>query len=162
MDNYSSARGRSYGNSSFNSYGRSSYQPSVQLPQVKFYEAGDTEKKLIRSDLLDKEADTCAKAFVEGKIKAAQLRKFYGAVKALELVWKSKGADDDSFRTILPQIKLMKAKASYAKGRKVVPDCFAAWLSSCADMISDTRDFEAFLLHFEAVVGFAYGEGLKD
>ena len=95
-------------------------------------------------------------------IKSSQLRKFYADVKSLERTWEYQGCSDAAFLGILPQIKILKAKAAYAQGRGVVPPAFTQWMNSHVDAVSTAADFKAFLLHFEAVVGFCYGEGLKD
>lgn len=95
-------------------------------------------------------------------IKSSQLRKFYADVKSLERTWEYQGCSDAAFLGILPQIKILKAKAAYAQGRGVVPSAFVQWVNSHVDAVSAPADFKAFLLHFEAVVGFCYGEGLKD
>lgn len=95
-------------------------------------------------------------------IKMSQLRKFYADVKGLERTWEYQKRSETAFVGILPQIKILKAKAAYAKSRKVVPDEFALWVNKHVDAISKCTDFRAFLLHFEAVVGFCCGEGLKD
>lgn len=95
-------------------------------------------------------------------IKSSQLRKFYADVKSLERTWEYQDCSDAAFLGILPQIKILKAKAAYAQGRQVVPAAFTKWIGEHVDAISTPSDFKAFLLHFEAVVGFCYGEGLKD
>ena len=95
-------------------------------------------------------------------IKSSQLRKFYADVKSLERTWEYQGRTDTAFLGILPQIKILKAKAAYPTRRGVVPRGFVTWINSHVDNISSPDDFRAFLLHFEAVVGFCYGEGLKD
>lgn len=95
-------------------------------------------------------------------IKSSQLRKFYGDVKALEQTWINRQRSMVAFHGIMPQIKILKAKAAYARSRKVVPLYFERWLGRHVDAIKEPADFKAFLLHFEAVVGFCYGEGLKD
>lgn len=95
-------------------------------------------------------------------IKSSQLRKFYADVKSLERTWEYQGRSEAAFLGVLPQIKILKAKAAYAQGRGVVPPAFTQWMNSHVDAVSTATDFKAFLLHFEAVVGFCYGEGLKD
>lgn len=95
-------------------------------------------------------------------IKSSQLRKFYGDVKGLEQTWINQQRSMVAFYGIMPQIKILKAKAAYARSRKVVPAYFEQWLGRHVDVIKEPADFKAFLLHFEAVVGFCYGEGLKD
>ncbi|MBQ7618356.1 MAG: type III-A CRISPR-associated protein Csm2 [Desulfovibrio sp.] len=89
-------------------------------------------------------------------LNSSQLRKFYSDVKTLERRWLSMGGDDQAFAQIIPMIKLLKAKSDYALKRKVVPSSFKAWLWNHVDSIKTSRDFKAFLLHFEAVVGFSY------
>jgi CRISPR-associated protein Csm2 len=56
------------------------------------------------------------------------------------------------------------SKVEYAANPKKpkVPPKFKEWLELNIRSIKDADDFEAFLLHFEAVVGFCYGLGLKD
>lgn len=96
------------------------------------------------------------------KLNTAQLRRFYGEVKRLELRWQNSENKPQTFLEILPMIKLLKAKAAYANKRELVPDTFRSWIWENVDMIREARDFQAFLLYFEAVVGFCYGNGLKD
>lgn len=122
----------------------------------KYYKDG-----AIKPDLVTTDAERVAKSFIPNgvpELKAAQLRKFYGEVKNLELRLKSSADKKATFRQILPLIKLLKAKGAYACKRKVVPDAFKTWLTTNVDAVEDIKDFEAFLLYFEAVVGFCYGE----
>lgn len=95
-------------------------------------------------------------------INSAQLRRFYGDVKNLEMRWQNSKKKDQAFRDILPMIKLLKAKAAYANKRTLVPDSFRDWIWDNVDLINNEDDFKAFLLYFEAVVGFCYGNGLGD
>jgi len=120
---------------------------------------------------VEKAAEDLANDFVNEKITSAQLRKFYNEFKGLERKYQTKMlaktsdtiSKDDILNSILPQIKIMKAKVSYAKSRKVVPQVFEDWLKKSVDDINSAKEFEAFLLHFEAIVGYAYGTGkLKD
>lgn len=119
---------------------------------------------------VEKAAEDLAKEFVREKITSAQLRKFYNEFKGLERKYQTKMlaktsdtiSNDDILTSILPQIKIMKAKVSYAKSRKVVPQVFEDWMKKSVDAINSAKEFEAFLLHFEAIVGYAYGNGLKD
>ena len=108
---------------------------------------------------MDKKAQAAAESFFNGgkKLAASQLRKFYGDVKTLERQWLNSGGDDAAFPAVLPLIKLLKAKANYACKRNVVPDAFRNWLCEHVDSVNAARDFRAFALHFEAVVGFSYG-----
>ena len=120
---------------------------------------------------VDSEAQAMARKLViknsygkadKDSIKSSQLRKFYADVKGLERSWEYQKRSEAAFLGILPQIKILKAKAAYAQGRGVVPPAFTQWVNTHVDAVSTSADFKAFLLHFEAVVGFCYGEGLKD
>ena len=120
----------------------------------------DSEARAVAKKLVIKTHDN--KLDQERSIKSSQLRKFYAEVKSLERLWEYQKRSEAAFMGILPQIKILKAKAAYARGRKTVPPFFTEWMNKHADAINTTEDFKAFLLHFEAVVGFCYGEGLKD
>lgn len=131
----------------------------------------------MRKELLGDEAEKFAKTFVvlrpDGKvdeknsIKSAQLRRFYGDLKNLEKKLEFKEQTENSaeaFLSILPLVKMVKSKVAYAsnlKNRKI-PDYFATWLNKNIDAINTAEDFRAFMLHFEAVVGFCYGHGLSN
>lgn len=125
---------------------------------IKYYT--DPAKKVMDSSLLDEQAQKFASEFSRG-IKSAQLRKFYADVKSLERQYADAVDRPTAFARILPMIRLLKAKSDYANTRKVVPDSFRAWLWDNVESIHDARDFEAFLLYFEAVVGFS-ARYLKD
>lgn len=132
-----------------------------------YKEDGSLDPKWVDSEALAVARKLVIKDF-KGKtdsrnsIKSSQLRKFYADVKNLERIWNYQGHSDEAFLGILPQVKILRAKAAYAKGREVVPPAFVEWVDKHVGAVSTTKDFEAFLLHFEAVVGFCYGEGLKD
>lgn len=133
------------------------------------------EGEHIRKELLSSEAEDAAKRFVvkndrgfmdiRRSITSAQLRKFYNEFKGLEkkLQFRAKTPDieEAAFKGILPLVKMVKSKVAYAKGGNKVPSTFADWLNVNVDAINSARDFKAFLLHFEAVVGFCYGLGMK-
>ena len=97
-------------------------------------------------------------------VTSAQLRRFYGDVKGLERSWQNSPDErkEEAFLRILPLIKLLKAKSAYAYKRQLVNKSFMDWIWANVDAINDEKDFKAFLLYFEAVVGFCYGNGLND
>lgn len=99
----------------------------------------------------------------KNSLKNAQLRKFYGEFKRLEAeVVQSGNQAEERFLSVLPRIKMAAAKVTYAKARGVVPDSFVRWMKQHTGEINSLADFRAFLLHFEAVVGFCYGIHAKD
>jgi len=120
----------------------------------------DREKEILREDLLTDRAQEWARNFitVRPRLNAAQLRRFLNEVKALEaLVEAERGAD--GFKKVRPLIKMLKSKVAYSAGGKKVPEEFKEFIIACVDNINDGKDFRAFVLLFEAVVGFFYGEG---
>jgi CRISPR-associated protein Csm2 len=129
------------------------------------------DKGNLHPDLLDGRAAAKAEEFVpqgdrRNCLSSAQLRRFYNEFKSLErkLVFSlDQGiTEQEAFPAILPLVKMVKSKAAYAQGRNTVPYAFKHWIEENVDQIHNVEDFKAFLLHFEAVVGFCYGLGLKD
>jgi CRISPR-associated protein Csm2 len=132
----------------------------------------DSTGKHIRPELLNEEASAAADAFIQkhngrvddrNSIKNSQLRKFFNEFKSLERQLDQQQVNvDEAFKSIKPLIKMANAKVVYAQARKVVPPAFVGWLQKHVQAIETARDFKAFLLHFEAVVGFCYGLNPKD
>jgi len=125
----------------------------------------DDTGKHIRPELLNEEARQAADQFVRTKdsIKNSQLRRFFNEFKSLERKLIQTQVDqEEAFQSIKPQVKMANAKVVYARARKVVPDAFVVWLQKNVQAIDTAKDFKAFLLHFEAVVGFCYGLNPKD
>lgn len=132
----------------------------------------DDTGKHIRPELLNEEAQQAAQQFVnppatgkrrESPIKNSQLRRFFNEFKGLERqLNQTQGEREEAFRSIKPLVKMTNAKVVYANARSVVPDTFVTWLKRHVQAIDTARDFEAFVLHFEAVVGFCYGLNPKD
>lgn len=132
------------------------------------------EKGVIRSDLLEKEASKQANEFVvyrknyrgmkevddKKTLSSAQLRKFFNEFRQLE-----KKVGIEGFDKVKPLIKMVKSKAAYASNRSnsKFTASFKNFLITNLDHIEEEKDFQAFMLHFEAVVGFFYGiEGVKN
>jgi len=116
---------------------------------------------VIKEEWLTTKAEELAEKFLnsrsEPKLTAAQLRRFYNDVKALE----ARIAAED-FRKNLPFIKMLKAKAAYScpvKGTKKTPQEFARFIFSSVDQIETVEDFKAFSKAFEAVVAYFYAKG---
>jgi len=134
----------------------------------------DETGKNIRSELLNEEAQAAASRFVvkrrDGRgifekesIKNSQLRRFFNEFKGLERKLDQSQSDpEEAFRSIKPMVKMANAKVVYAHARNVVPQNFVSWLQDHVKAIDTAQDFKAFLLHFEAVVGFCYGLNPRD
>jgi len=118
----------------------------------------------IKTELLDEKAASIAESFVQkdrrnpsrlsrGSLSSAQMRRFFSEFRQLEKKVKFK-----DFDKVKPLIKMVKSKASYAANRPTpIPTTFKNFLVNNINGINTKEDFEAFMLHFEAVVGFFYG-----
>ena len=148
MSNYSNARS--------NRGGRGQSTPPRATPvDVKFYE--DEKKTLLSPALLDSNAEKQA-GLLSGEINSNQIRKFFGEIKNLYLRMEQ-GQD---WKHLEPFFRMIKSKAFYASNPKnpKIPVGFKEFLIVNIDKVQDEKDFRAFVLYFEAVLGFAYGKGL--
>lgn len=128
---------------------------------------------VIRAELLDKEALDTATSFVvyeekfnhrtrkkekrpgKDSLSSSQLRRFFNEFRQLE-----KKVDTKGFDKVKPLIKMVKSKVSYASAK--IPRTFKDFLIKNINNINEEKEFRAFMLCFEAVVGFFYGiEGVK-
>lgn len=86
------------------------------------------------------------------------LRNFYDAVKAIENPILQAGSPEEKenvFRRQLPHIKLLAAKvAHYQPEKPKIPRVFADFLYDSIKIINDLKEFEGFVLVFEAVAGW--------
>jgi len=129
------------------------------------------EKGNIRKELLNEDAEERARELIvkrydrrrqqevvdeRNSVSSTQLRRFYNEFKGLEKRVNAKG-----FESVLPLIKMVRSRAFYASNGNKIPRSFKDFLVKNVEAIDEEKDFEAFLLHFEAVVGFCYGMGLK-
>lgn len=127
--------------------------PQSKALDVTFYE-GDR----INPKLLDECAEKQAKMLHE-KINSAQLRKFFGEIKNLYL----RLENGRKWQDLEHLFRMIKSKAYYSSktgGNSCIPDSFRAFITDNVDKVKNEKDFRAFVMYFEAVVGFAYGMGL--
>jgi len=130
------------------------------------YFYSDDKKIRIRPNLLESDAKKIADSFFDSKkdkplLSSSQLRRFYNEVKSLENKIKIEKKD---FLVVFPLIKMIKSKLEYASNpqKRKIPKEFKDFLGNCIDKVEDYEDFKAFKLHFEAVVGYYYGRGVKE
>ena len=128
----------------------------------------DKQPEQIKEELLTTRAERFAKSFTNpenprDRLTRAQLRNFYHETKKLEEICKYNDNPDEKFKAVLPLVKMLKSKVAYAcpkTGRdRKVPVEFKNFIDEMVDNVKDWKDFKAFALSFEAVVGFFYGEG---
>jgi CRISPR-associated protein Csm2 len=149
-----------------------SYQSQYDLLAPGFLNQGYYDSKgALRKEILDDEARKLGQRFARGdqRVTSAQMRRFYGDVKELQTrlernlgkkVLENSG-DPELLAPTLAMIRLLKAKAAYARGRQTarVSLLFEQFMDRCVDQIKSPRDFHGFTLVFEAVVGYFYGAG---
>jgi len=126
------------------------------------------EHNNLRPEILDEKARELAKHFGPrggfDKVSSSQMRRFFGDVRELEEALEQKevtfdSANEEELLGHLAMIKLLKSKLAYAKGRGNISAAFAKTLTEAIDQIKTPRDFRAFVLFFESIMGFYYGEG---
>ncbi len=116
----------------------------------------DKANNILKPELLDDLARKQALSFPDGKLSKSQIRRFFGAIKNMHMQLETKG----SWEQIYPLFKMFQSKVAYAEraGNKKIPHEFADFLKAHIKKVNDEKDFKAFVLFFEAVLGFAYGE----
>ncbi len=134
--------------------GGNAAQPA--LPPVRYFE--DAGKSVLRSALVNEEAEQVAKLIKDG-VRNSQLRRFYENVCDIERrlgyeAVRRKLRREELFVEFLPEFKMLRAKAYYAAKRKVIPSTLCKFFENHVAAVSNYRDFEAFLKHFQAVVAF--------
>ncbi len=139
------ARGQSAGSS-----GR-----SLPTPRLVTYFT-DPEKKTLRPELLDKQAQELAEAFKA--VPASQIRRFYADVGLFGR--RLDRGEVLSNEAIQAQMALLKAKAAYAycrvdeRRRDQFPDQLLQFFVDHAHGVKDRKDFNAFRQVFEAVIAY--------
>jgi CRISPR-associated protein Csm2 len=138
------------------------------LPDLSFLDKGYYENGALRPELLDTHAKSLGEDFARKdgyKVKSTQMRRFYGDVKELESRVERDAADifesaeTQKLAKYLALIRMLKSKAAYAAGRETVSRAFESFIVKSVDQIKMPKDFRAFVLFFEAIVGYYYGAG---
>ncbi len=108
----------------------------------------------IPSNLFDTTARKAAKKVADVKRemnKGTQVRRFYDEL----VMWEEKVRQNpERFDEYLPFIRMLKAKAAYAKGRKLVDTVFVELLEQIIDSVHGLSDLRTAKLFFEAFLGF--------
>jgi len=114
----------------------------------------------LTADYLTTKAETEARSFHQKGMDKNQLRKFYDEFKIIERKINEKQYSEDNFKKeILPLIKFIKSKIAYNAGRKVngkilLPRIFKEYLDQQIDNITNIKDFQNFIMHYQAVIGY--------
>lgn len=117
------------------------------------------DKKQIRPQLLDEEAQAVARELAGTRLAPTQLRRYYHEVVNLQrrLDQLAAGSSrEQAFECLRADFKLLKAKAHYANARSqsMFPDPLLQFFVDHTHAVKTVQDFDAFCRHFEAVVGF--------
>ncbi len=149
-------------NGGYRHHGRGPAQAKGPGPTPLFDSAKDT------TELVDELAERQAEML--GELKSSQLRRFFGEAKDLfRRLDVGTSLDEQKLeqryqREIAPQFKMLRSKASYAwrngQRQSKIPRGFHDFIENGVKKVRNAKDFDKFIRHFEAVVGFAYGKGL--
>ena len=118
-----------------------------------------TEGQPLAPDLFDGIAEKAAGIVANDrpKTKTSQLRRFYDELLRWEARVNDGGPEGakEELRKHLPFIRMMNAKAAYAKGRNLVGASFVTLLGRCLEQVNDDPDaLRNGKLFFEAFMGF--------
>jgi len=141
-----------------------SRSPSGSAPNVEVL--FDPAKK--QTELFDKLAKEQADKIV-GPVNSSQLRRYFGELKGLFNQFRSLVAGEPKEKRqeiyaakIEPRFKMLRSKLAYGRrpaARGSLPKDFAHVLEQGIARVTEADEFELFVLHIEAVVGFMYGNG---
>ena len=110
--------------------------------------------KKIFDDLYSKKAEDLARKWSGDRRinKPSQIRKFYDElVKYNDIVSRR----EEDFDDCKPLIKMLAAKAAYARGRGLVSDSFSnEFIKDLVSEIEEPQDLKNATLYFEAIVAF--------
>ncbi len=123
----------------------------MDITQIKF-------SKPLPPEIFNKTAEEAAKEISNGgnKNKSTQLRRFYDELVMFNdrIPQGTPEKKDERFREMEPFIKMLNAKAAYAKGRNLVDDKFVNIFSQCINQITDYESLRHCKLFMEAMIGF--------
>lgn len=144
---------------------------NLEKPDIRLFNetAKSLAEEMSKPELLKEEKDKRTnqktwKIVQDNKAnKITQIRKFYDEV----CMWETKCKNEEVFSESLPFIKMLNAKAAYARGREYVDDKFVAMISACLTQINEPTEsglktFKNFKVFFEAFYGFYRAIRTKD
>lgn len=120
------------------------------------------DPKLELHELVDKIAEEQAKRF--NRVTSTQLRRYFHDIKEIYRQIRDNEKPEEMFKRQLHRIKLLRSKAAYDAGRDTnkIDLSLKQFIEAGVQKCNTYADFEKFVLHFEAVVGFFYGEHVNN
>ena len=88
----------------------------------------------------------------------SQLRRFFDEAIRLNEIAQSRPNEWDD---ILPLVKMLTAKAAYARGRKLITDSFLELIKDGIKQVESKEDLDVFVKFFESFIGFYEYESTK-
>lgn len=116
-----------------------------------------------RVKLVDEYAEKIGRIIAETGNNRSQVRGFFDEINAIRAVVEGQEKSGSvDFKSILPIIKLVKAKVAYKASRRagssnIVSEEFKKLMFACIDAIKDLEDFKIFSEFFEAMYAYYYG-----
>ncbi|MEX5214293.1 MAG: type III-A CRISPR-associated protein Csm2 [Nitrospiraceae bacterium] len=120
--------------------------PAMDVSRIRF-------GKPLNPELFNGIAKDAARQVAEERSsnKPTQLRRFYDEL----MLWESRVAHQpEKFPDYLPFIRMVNAKAAYAKGRKLVDDRFVGLMQHTLKEVTDAESLSICKLFWEAFMGF--------
>ncbi|MCX8086397.1 MAG: type III-A CRISPR-associated protein Csm2 [Rhodocyclaceae bacterium] len=131
-----------------------SSQSTIDTSRIRF---GEEIDPLLYADIAQQTAQAIAGAGKREQNKSTQLRRFYDEL----ILWNEKingsgNAEERAHRyaELVPLVKMLKAKVTYAKGRGHVDENFETLFCHVIDAIRDAKTLEQAKLFMEAFMGF--------
>lgn len=120
----------------------------------------DEVKGILKPELFDQDARQDANRLVSARVPSAQVRRYFGEVRALQarLASAEQTHGAEAFDHIKPYLGLLKAKAYYGRrnNKRGSDDMvtLAEVLTDCIDGVKDKKSFDAMVKYLEAVVAY--------
>lgn len=110
----------------------------------------------LASDLFSRQAELAARKCRSSKTenKSTQIRRFYDELVLWHEQVKTAPDPEAKFREIEPYLQMLRAKAAYARARKLIDEYFLVLVNALLDGIKGPASLENGKLFFEAFLGF--------
>lgn len=124
--------------------------PESLLAKIKFGDGKIIDPKLFW-EVAEEIANAIGNQESDKEDKKTQIRKFYDEV----ILYKDRiGNNQEEFKNKLPFIKMIYAKVSYSKGRKIISSRFDSFMKTSLQQVNTLEQFKVFVAFFEAFMGF--------
>lgn len=141
--------------------------PKITPVKISWF-LNDDPKKMDPELFLDKAEKIAEKILGDtDALSTTQIRRYYSEVKALDYRvkrWMPTEKKEAKFAEILPLVKMMRAKVEYKRNANSgkISLSFAQFMADCIYSVNNLEEFNAFVLYFEAVMGFYVGRNSKE